>query len=293
MVKKSDAIKVLGIQQFTSENTHFYVKTLAEHLKTSHLHIEKPHKHDFFACMLFTHGSGMHEIDFNSYDVKPGAVFLLSPGQTHHWELSKDCDGIIFFHSKDFYDTHYLHQTLKDFPFFSTIQNQAAIFLGHHKLQEIWPLFEKVLEIGSDGKIKGKELILSVITQIYIELERFITTDDAGNINEHSSYYLKFLQFEKLVEEHFRSEKSANQYANWMHMTPKHLNRINKSIVNKTSSEVIADRIILEAKRMLIYARNNFNEVADALGFADYAHFSKLFKNKTGLTPTEFFKKYV
>jgi AraC family transcriptional activator of pobA len=280
------------MQQFSNENADFYAKTLSEHLTTSHLHIEKPHKHDFFACMLFTQGSGIHEIDFNSYEVKPGAVFLLSPGQTHHWELSEDCDGIIFFHSRAFYDAHYLHQTLKDFPFFSTIQSQAAIFLDQKALPEFNYLFEKVLEIGGDGKIKKKELILSIVTQIYIQLERYITTDGSGHTNEHSPYYLKFLQFEKLVEAHFQTEKSANQYAEWMHMTPKHLNRINKSIVNKTSSQVIADRIILEAKRMLIYAQNNFNEVADQLGFSDYAHFSKLFKNKTGLTPTAFFKKY-
>lgn len=95
-----------------------------------------------------------------------------------------------------------------------------------------------------------------------------------------------------MVEKHFWSEKSTRQYASWMNITPKHLNRINKMVVNKTTSEIIANRLILEAKRMLIYARNNLGEVADAFGFADYAHFSKLFKNKTGLTPSAFSKKY-
>ena len=99
MASKS-TLAVLGLRHFTREHPEFYVNTISSHLKTSHLHINKPHKHDFFAAFLFTKGSGKHEIDFNSYEVKPGAVFLLSPGQTHNWQLSGDAEGIIFFHSQ-------------------------------------------------------------------------------------------------------------------------------------------------------------------------------------------------
>lgn len=67
------------------------------HLKSSHKHIEKPHRHDFYVTVLFTHGSGVHEIDFQSYDVQPGSLFFLSPGQIHSWELSDDTEGYIFF----------------------------------------------------------------------------------------------------------------------------------------------------------------------------------------------------
>lgn len=291
-MQKTDKIKVLGLQQFGAENPRFYVKSLSNHLQTSHLHIDKPHKHDFFATVLFTHGSGLHEIDFNTFEVRPGSVFVLSPGQTHDWKLSADCEGIIFFHSQDFYDTHYLHDTLKEYPFFSFIQNQSAIFLDKDEMSEIQPLFEKVLYISATDKPKTQQLILSLITQIYIGLERHIASGDPSQVKEHGSYYAKFLKFEELVEKHFWNVKLTRQYADWMNVTPKHLNRINKMIVNKTTSEIIADRVILEAKRMLIYARNNLNEVADALGFADYAHFSKLFKNKTGLTPSAFSKKH-
>ncbi|HEX9979615.1 MAG TPA: helix-turn-helix transcriptional regulator [Flavobacterium sp.] len=289
---KNSNIRVLGLRQFDIDDRQFYVNTLSAHLLPSHLHINTPHKHDFFAAILFTAGSGIHEIDFNTYSVKPGAMFLLSPGQTHNWKLSDDCEGMIFFHSQDFYDTHYIHDTVKDYPFFSSTQNQVAVYLDEPAFGEIENLFRKIHQVFSDDQVKRKQMVLSLVTQIYINVENYVSAGSPVSVNEHSSYYLKFLRFENLVEENFRKERSANKYAEWMHITPKHLNRINKLIVNKTSSEIIADRIVLEAKRMLIYARNNFNEVGDALGFNDYAHFSKLFKNKTGLTPTDFSKKY-
>ena len=77
-----------------------------------------------------------------------------------------------------------------------------------------------------------------------------------------------------------------------MNISSKHLNRITKEVIGKTASEVITDRIILEAKRRVLHTKNNFSEVAFSLGYDDYAYFSKLFKKASGLTPTAFLKIY-
>jgi AraC family transcriptional activator of pobA len=282
----------LGLKQFDAKSTDFYVNTIANHLNTSHLHINKPHKHDFYAAFLFTHGTGYHEIDFNSYEVKPNTVFLLSPGQTHNWSLSDDANGVIFFHSKEFYESHYIHGLLSDYPFFSNVQNQAVIYLAN-KNEEIVPIFTKLLHSNACRLIKKKDLLLSLVAQIYIQLENALDTTAFTDSNRHDNYYLNFLKFQQLVETHFLTEKSVQQYANRMNMTAKHLNRINRTIINKSTLEIIIDRVILEAKRHLIFGAKNISEIAEALGFSDYAHFSKIFKNKTGKTPSEFSKLYI
>nr|WP_305051013.1 AraC family ligand binding domain-containing protein [Elizabethkingia bruuniana] len=94
-----DSISVLhmGLFQENNASSGFYFNTMKGHLKSSHKHIEKPHRHDFYVTVLFTQGSGVHEIDFQSYDVQAGSLFFLSPGQIHSWELSDDTDGYIFF----------------------------------------------------------------------------------------------------------------------------------------------------------------------------------------------------
>ena len=291
-MKKNKALDVLGIKQFNSESADFYINTISNHLKTSHLHINKPHKHDFYATFLFTKGSGFHEIDFNSYEVKENTVFLLSPGQTHNWALSDDTDGVIFFHSKAYYEAHYIHDLLSDYSFFSNIRNQAVLYLDSTTEAEIVPMFTKLLKIGKHDSFKRKQWSLSVITQLYVELEHALSVNRSAEINKHDHYYLTFLKFQQLVEENFINTKSVQQYADWMHITAKHLNRINRSILNKSTLEIITDRVILEAKRILIFGNRNISQVAEALGFTDFAHFSKLFKIKTGKTPTEFLKLY-
>jgi AraC-like DNA-binding protein len=66
------------------------------------------------------------------------------------------------------------------------------------------------------------------------------------------------------------------------------LNRICNEILQKTTTEVITDRIILEAKRMLMDKGLTVNEIATKLGFDDYSYFTRLFKKKSGITPTNF-----
>ena len=90
---------VYNISQFKDEdsNKHLYCNRFDKHLQT-HPFIEKPHRHDFHLVVIFTKGHGTHVIDFNTFEIKPGSVFVLQPGQMHHWILSKDIDGYILFH---------------------------------------------------------------------------------------------------------------------------------------------------------------------------------------------------
>src|SRR5688572_5483594 len=122
---------VLKIGQFHSNENpeEFYANTLGVHLRTRHKDISVPHRHDFYLTVLFTKGTGTHEIDFTSYAVKPGALFFLNPGQTHHWELSDDTDGYIFFHTQSFYDLQYSHSRVADFPFYYSMHSIPHLML--------------------------------------------------------------------------------------------------------------------------------------------------------------------
>lgn len=287
-------ISVLSIDQFKASEQHaaFYANSISNHLVTSHLHINKPHKHDFYATMLFTNGSGIHDIDFNRYEVKPGSVFVLAPGQTHHWELSADVEGIIFLHTQEFYDMHYLHENIKEYPFFSSLQGTNAIVLPQEKLAQMTFLFEQIISEEQAEYFKKKAFLLAMVSQVYISLSRILIEESVSEHVVPFHYNTQFSKFEALVEKHFLTEKSPEQYAKWMNMTPKNLNRINKMVVNKTTSDIIMERVFLESKRMLVYSHENFNQIAFALGYEDYAYFSKLFKKKIGETPSAFLKKY-
>src|SRR5437868_5067061 len=102
MKKRLPVYSIQNFEQGAEEN--FYANDLGKHIKEHHF-TNLPHKHDFYLVLLFTAGSGTHEIDFQNYQVKPGSLFIMQPGQMHLWRLSDDCQGYVFFHSRAFYES--------------------------------------------------------------------------------------------------------------------------------------------------------------------------------------------
>ena len=99
-------------------------------------------------------------------------------------------------------------------------------------------------------------------------------------------------QLEQNIESYYKENKSAAFYASTLNITPKHLNRITKTTLNKTTTELITERILLEAKRLIVHSNNSLSNIAELLGYEDYSYFSKIFKKHTKITPIQFKKKY-
>lgn len=288
-------VTILDIQQFHDHDVleEFYVNTLQDHLETRHKDIALPHKHNFYLSVLFTKGTGIHEVDFTSYAVKPGALFFLNPGQTHHWDLSEDTEGFIFFHTQEFYDLHYINNSLNSFPFFYSMHHSSCVYLNEKTFIKTAMLFEMILQESIAQDMLEKQAIISMIDLVYIEGTRtYHTQQKPSTIENRNSYYIKFRKLEDLIEQNYAVEKSPSAYAKTLNMSAKHLNRITQGVVGKTASDVILERVLLEAKKELILQRDSFAQIALSLGYDDYAYFSRLFKKKTGETPSDFIKRY-
>mgnify|MGYP001608602554 CR=1 FL=1 len=81
------------------------------------------------------------------------------------------------------------------------------------------------------------------------------------------------------------------QYAELLYITPNHLNALCNDVLGVPAGEVIRNRIILEAKRLLINNDMTVLEIANHLNFADNSYFTKFFKKLEGITPEEFRKR--
>jgi len=288
-------ISVLHIELFQSgrNTSDFYFNTMKEHLVVGHRHIEKPHRHDFYAAVLFTKGTGIHEIDFQRYDVSEGSLFFLSPGQVHSWELSEDIDGYIFFCSQEFYEMHYVNQKLRNFPFFGSVSFPRKLQLNIDELEKINRLFLELGEEFHSQNLMKEGLSLSLMSQIFINAGRLFSKDHDIHASSASlSYFKHYQDFENLIEQHFTGQKSISYYASLLGITPKHLNRITQSVVQKTATDIITERVVLEAKRMLIYLDESLVEIAFRLGYEEYSYFVRVFRKSSGMTPTQFMRKY-
>lgn len=283
-------LPIYKINHFKNQHdeTDVYANYFVPHIKHHHM-VASPHKHDFYLIVLFTKGSGAHEIDFKAYDIKPGTIFMMTPGQMHNWKLSKDIDGYVFFHTKDFYDRGYTAASILDYPFFNSIHNQPLIRLKKKAFEKLTTLFKEIAEEYHHTDILKFEKLHALISLVYIELSRhYLPTTKI----ENETYLLKLRKLEEFIDMYFKSKKYPHEYAGLMNLSEKHLNRISKECLNKTTSDLIAERIVLEAKRLLIHSKHTVTEVATELGYDDNSYFSRFFKKNSGETPVEFLNKH-
>jgi len=92
-------------------------------------------------------------------------------------------------------------------------------------------------------------------------------------------------QFSALVEQHFKQHRRVSDYAAMMHKSPKTLANVFRNAGSRSPREIILERVVLEAKRLLRYTDRSVNRISRDLGFDDPAHFSRLVKQRTGHAP--------
>lgn len=264
-----------------------YINTFKHHLST-HSFIEKSHSHDFFLLVLFTEGFGKHTIDFETYSIKPGSTFLLQPGQIHSWELSQDIDGYIFFYTREYYNLHFATKRIDQYSFFNSVKSNPEINLNQAEIKAISLHFKQLISENKSDQIFKKDKIILILDLILIELARKYWENET---HESNSYLHKTHQFETLLEKNFKEKKAPSYYADMLHVSLKHLNRICKEVLGKTVTEIIRKRVVLEAKRMLSLKQFTISEIANELGFDSNSYFAKTFKKETGISPKEFSKK--
>ncbi|MFD1603954.1 helix-turn-helix domain-containing protein [Flavobacterium artemisiae] len=277
---------IYSVQNFSCNDIHrdFYVNTFKEHLK-SHSFVEEPHRHDSYLMVFFTKGSGLHEVDFDQFGIKRGSLFVLQPGQMHHWNLSEDIQGFVIIFSQELYNLYFGQKKINDYNFYHSIHNRPEMVFEENEIPKILPYFDLLIEENSQDNKYQLDKLLNLLDCIHIEVSRKYSETYS---HQAHSYNIKIDKFEILLEEFFRTEKLPSFYAEKLNITLKHLNRICNEILQKTATEVITDRVILEIKRMLIDKQLAVNEVAFKVGYEDYSYFSRFFKKQTGVSPTEF-----
>jgi len=135
-----------------------------------------------------------------------------------------------------------------------------------------------------------EEMLRILLVRLIITLTRIAKQQylPAGELDDQKFDMVR--KFNLFVENHYRTRHDVKFYADLLHKSPKTLSNAFAIYGKKSPLQVIQDRLILEAKRLFYYTDKSTKEVASDLGFEDAAHFSKFFKNKTSVNPTDFKK---
>lgn len=251
-----------------------------------------PHRHNYYMLLIPTSGTGGHLIDFKHYDIPSRRVFLMSPGMVHAWENNPDLDGYLMFFTAEFFSRRYHTNNLFEFPFFSTSYGLPYIDLAEipfQHLESLCGLMYKEYHSGAEDRIKSLRSYLNIVL---LHCKRYYqaTGDELqGSEDQHGRQVVH--NFMQLIDQHFREKHLVKDYAELLHLTPNYLNVVSKEWTGHSAGELIRERIMLEAKRMLAHEDMNIAEIGYYLHFQDNAYFSRFFKKYEGQSPDKFRKQ--
>lgn len=139
----------------------------------AHKNLFFPHRHSFYHLVLFTDGGGSHTIDFESFDVKPGQIYFMIPGQVHSWDFEGFTDGYIINFSSSFIQSFLLRSGYFDnFYFLNGNPKDEVIDLPADQLPVIISLFEKILAEVEKPAALGSDMVKLLMLQIFILISR-------------------------------------------------------------------------------------------------------------------------
>lgn len=238
---------------------------------------------DAYVFLFFETASGIHYIDGKPYQEGDCQIHISFPRQVHSWDTKEDCRGHKLIVSKYLVEK-YLYNT-----------GFAEYAMNRHPI--VNPGAENFNKVLHDVKLLARDLSGPQVEWLGVILRmRLIATLIGKWINgaqplKLKKYYLK--RFFELLEEHFRKDRSVDFYAGKLSISASYLNTICKQELNINIKAIIDNKIISEAKRLLLEENSSVKEISYYLGFRDISHFSRFMKTKVGFSPQELRKAFV
>ncbi|MCW3070268.1 MAG: hypothetical protein JWO44_158 [Bacteroidetes bacterium] len=289
MSKKAPSVLHLGnFKKKDDAAPAFYIKTFREH-KKEHPFVMDAHAHDFYLISIFTKGSGSHTIDFTTYSVTKGSIFFMSPGEMHAWKLSDDTEGYVIFFSASFYRMDAKPAQLQHFPFFRAAGRLSYGLLDAAQEKDIERFIGMMESESKTGLAFRANILRSMLDALLYKLSSFLETGS----NPQPQQASLVPQLEALIETHYREHKPAAFYADLLHISTQQMNAHAKNYLNKTVADLLQERLIAEAKRLLVYSGLSVSEIAYQLNFNDSSYFNRFFKRAEKLTPEQFRKRFI
>ncbi|MEM6272503.1 MAG: helix-turn-helix transcriptional regulator [Bacteroidota bacterium] len=250
------------------------------------------HRHAYYTVIWSMEARGTHTIDFRTFEFGPHQVYFVSPGQIHQVVHPERPRGIVITFNKDFLLANAISpRFISDLYLFREYGEAPPLELDPQASAELEQILEQMLAF-IDRPIRFKAQALGSLLRLFlICCYDFCPLDPPAPETDHATGVTLLRNFREQLEQSFQDQHQVGWYAQEVHVSADYLNRTIRQLTGRTAKEHIQGRILLEARRLLLYTDASVKEIAYELGFDESTHFSAFFKRGTGQRPSAFRKQ--
>jgi AraC family transcriptional activator of pobA len=247
----------------------------------------EPHRHqDMAQFFLIASGGGLVRIDGEDHRLTPGTVLLLPPLAIHEFRFEPGTEGFVASIA-----TSTLTPLIEAEPALGAVLGEAFVdsrALNDRSIAELAMAMETALaEFGRNRA--SRELALAAHARlIAIWFTRAARSHAVANSGTNDARAVLVRRFVERVESHFHTHEPLDAYALALGVTGPHLTRVCREVLGHSAMRVIQGRLMIEARRDLVYTRSPVSQIAFRLGFSDPAYFSRFFAARAGMSPSEY-----
>ncbi|MCO5947989.1 helix-turn-helix domain-containing protein [Mucilaginibacter flavidus] len=246
-----------------------------------------PHRNDFYILLLVKEGGGRHWVDTVQYALKPDTFYFSTPQQVLIKEETQPLNGTLLRFTNEFLAIED-NQLLKKLLVIQNPHNGHELTLSAENVTFIEDIFTKMLVEYNQRHDLRNGMLFSYLRVLLIYLSRLYTEQLINNIPNDERRLLK--KFVDLINEKYNQLHDVSAYADLLCISAGHLSKIIKQQSGKTGIQHIHERLMLEAKRLLLHTECSVKEIAFQLGFDDAPYFNRFFKRLARHTPAEYRK---
>ena len=266
------------------------VARLSHHLRKVNPEKDVTNDRDLYKIVLIKHGYLRIKIGDLIHDLKSAGMYFLAPGQVSRViSFDKETEGYCLA-----FDTDYFLLCLKNqvqlcfYPFFQ-IDKYPLLHLTKSQWEKFESLQAKIaFEYENRADLNDDLLTKLYLNILLIEIERLYKLKATSSRGESSRKKLIASKFRQLVEKNFLTVRKVSDYAGTLFISPNYLNDTVREVMGQSASEMIQDRIVLEAKAQLVQTELTVNQISYQLQFNDTSYFCRFFRKHTGVSPQAF-----
>lgn len=243
---------------------------------------------NYYSLIWLQKGEGKVKVDFSEYGFSENQLLAFAPYQPFMLSSDVAIEGkVIHFHPDFFCIMKHHDEVACNGVLFNNIYEPPYVLIDEAAKATFNMVLEQMKIEMKNPALAQYELLISYLKIFLITASRLKKEQQPKEfvpIEENTAPFI-LQNLKNFIEQNFKTKHSASDYADLLNITPKALAKITKNHFNKTLTNLIAERIIIEAKRELYLTNKPVKEIAYELGYDDEHYFSRFFKTNAEVSP--------